>query len=258
MNEAQHFTQTVNRTAMNREPRFRPEDEDQILLDLYGDIPARSLAKHMRRSVGFVYRRAAALGLSESRPNHGPEFDGFIRAKHELGWSDSEIADAWSDRIGRPVDRHTVSEHRRKFGLPSNALSEHRRQLVRQKTEEQLREAGVETLAELRAKVFRERARAAGWPEDLRPRAVQILNALWDKGPRTRRQLADDLGMPWKGSRKSLVSNDPEGSYLAHLVNRGLVVRLKRAKPVTGQGRGKSVDVYSLPLNIVRSEGESA
>jgi hypothetical protein len=79
-----------------------------------------------------------------------------------------------------------------------------------------------------------------------------MLNAMWDNGPMTRRELADAIGMPWKGSRKSLVSNDPEGSYLAHLIARGLVVSLGRIKK--GKGRGHSCQVYSLPLWIERGE----
>lgn len=181
------------------------------------------------------------------RPNFTRDFlESFIRLKHAEGWSDAEIA-----RVTM-CDRHRIGELRRGLRLPSNKDNERHRNRVRRKTERQLEREGVPTLAALRSKVFHERARAAGWPDDLRPRAVQILNVLWEKGPRTRRQLCDDIGMPWKGSRKSLVSNDPEGSYLAHLVARGLVVILPRAHRVTGKGRGRSQNLYSLPLFIQR------
>jgi len=148
------------------------------------------------------------------------------------------------------VERHTVGNWRKRLGLPANTLSVHRRELIREKSAEQLRAAGLTTLAELRAPTFRQRALASGGPADLRPRAVQMLNALWDRGPMTRRELADVLGMPWKGSRKSLVSNDPEGSYLAHLTRRGLVVNLGRV--VRGTGSGHSACLYALAFDIER------
>ena len=119
--------------------------------------------------------------------------------------------------------------------------------------------AGLPNLAALRAAVFRDRARASGWPEDLRPRAVQILNALWDRGPMTRTEIALAIGLRinYGGPheiRKILKSNDAEGSYLAHLLARGLLVDLGRVGTVVGQGRGRSVHVYSLPLTIERGK----
>ncbi len=175
-----------------------------------------------------------------------PGFVAFFRARHAAGWSDSEIAAAFG------ADRHAVSGLRRRLGLPSNARSGRVRKKIADAMRQQCRREGVKNLAALRVKVFSQRARAAGWPEDLRPRAVQMLNLLWERGPQTRRQIAEAISMPWRGSRKSLVSNDPEGSYLAHLMRRGLVVSLGRV--VKGAGRGRSVHLYSLPLSIERTE----
>jgi hypothetical protein len=140
------------------------------------------------------------------------------------------------------------------LGLPSNRGGERYRDRVRQKTREQLRKAGVESLANVRTKAFQDWAESCGWPRNLRPRHVEILNLLWEKGPQTRREIAAAIGMPWKGSRKSLVSNDPEGSYLAHLMRRGLVVCLGRL--VKGKGKGGSVCVYSLLLTVERKPTE--
>jgi len=213
-----------------------------VLRRHYHKLSATAIANRIGRSTRAVYMKAAELGMSESRSaaEDRERLDGLIREKHALGWPDTEIANQWG------CSREWVGERRRAMGLPSNALSQYRRAKVARKTAEQLRAAGLESLAQLRVKVYRERARAAGWPEDLRPRAVQILNFLHAHGPATRRQIADAIGMPWKGSRKSLVSNDPEGSYLAHLIKRGLVVSLGRM--VKGKGRGRSVQLYALPL----------
>jgi hypothetical protein len=208
----------------------------------------RAVAEELGRTLTSIYQLRDRLGLCKKANRYGPEFEAFIREKHALGWSDAEIAAAH----GNGCERHTVGAWRKRLGLAVNTLSEHRRRKVAAKTREQLKRAGLPSIGYLRVKAFRDRARVAGWPEDLRPRAVQILNALWEHGPLTRRQLADIIGMPWKGTRKSLCSNDPEGSYLAHLINRGLVISLHRAHKITGKGRGRSVNLYSLPLWIER------
>lgn len=105
-------------------------------------------------------------------------------------------------------------------------------------------------MAEVRRLAFNQFAERHGWPSDLRPRAVQILDLLYQYGPKTRRQIVEATGMPWLGSRKSLHSNDPEGSYLAHLVARGLVVR--SIKVVKGRGKGGSCDLYSIAPHVRR------
>ncbi len=218
----------------------------------YGKKTALQIAQHIGRTKHCVHQLAIRLGLSKRRPPLCRAFDRKLRRLHQQGLTDPAVA----EKLG--CERHTVSDHRKKMGLPANTFSQWRRRRVGKKTREQLHKAGLTTLAAVRAKSFRDRARAAGWPEDLRPRAVQILNVLWDRGPMTRRELAEAIGMPWKGSRKSLVSNDAEGSYLAHLIKRGLVVNLGRVRKAgeAGGGRGSSTCVYSLPLWIERNPKE--
>lgn len=149
-------------------------------------------------------------------------------------------------------ERHTVGDWRKRLGLPASRgqKCERCRRETSERTKAQCDSAGLPSLAQLRVRRYRQFARESGWPEDLRPRAVHILNALYERGPMTRREIAEAVGMPWKGSRKSLVSNDPEGSYLAHLLNRGFVVVQKRA--CKGRGRGRSTSVYMIPLTIHR------
>jgi hypothetical protein len=191
---------------------------------------------------------ASKLGIQA--PNEcrwkSPLFRALLKKRNAAGWTDSDIARATG------VDRHYVSIVRGAMGLPCNKFSDRRRKQVAKKTRQQCADAGVSSLAEIRAMAFRNYAKRHGWPEDVRWRAVQILNALWTHGPMTRREIADRVGMPWKGSRKSLVSSHPGGSYLAYLMARGLVVVIKRA--VRRRGVGRSVDLYSLPLTIDRKE----
>lgn len=225
--------------------RLYTDKQIAFVRENYGQMSATQIGKHIGRTNRSVYQFAGRLGLSEKRPPLGESFDRQLGQMHKRGLTDTAIA----EKLG--CERHAVGDHRRKLGLPDNTLSQWRRRQVAKKTREQLSKAGLPSLAAVRIKSFRDRARAAGWPEELRPRAVQILNTLWDRGPMTRRELAEAIGMPWKGSRKSLVSNDPEGSYLAHLIKRGLVINLGRIRK--GGGRGGSTCVYSLPLWIERN-----
>lgn len=225
-----------------------------------GDTPAQIAAHLPGRSLTAVYQVRVKLGLARQPSRLLTKLDDLIKETHPEGWSDSEIAAEWNRRQQNPaahITRNCVGKHRRKLGLPDNALSPRRIEQVRQKTREQLRRSGLPTLAALRAKAFRDRARSAGWPEDLRPRHVQILNVIWDKGPMTRREIATAIGArtDYVGKhaiRKILKSNDREGSYLAHLLARGLIIVFERANTVTGKGKGRSTHIYSLPLNIER------
>lgn len=226
--------------------------ETQLIIDTYGHVPAWELAEYLEMSLSSLHQAAVRLGVARKLCPRGKPLDAYVRERHAEGWSDRETAAGWTELHPgcHPMERHTVGVVRQRLGLPENTLSQHRRQRVAARTRAQCEAAGVANLAALRAKVFAERAEKAGWPRGLRPRAVQMLNALWDIGPMTRHELAAAIGMPWKGSRKSLVSNDPEGTYLARLMAMGLVITFGRV--AKGRGKGKSVQVYSLPLWIER------
>ena len=222
------------------------ERELAIMRRDYHRIPSPVLGLRLGRTARSVYMKAKDLGLAtQHRTDTGPAFQAELSRLNALGWADPEVAAA----LG--CERHTVSRWRGILGLPARTFSERNRRNVAGKTAEQCRAAGVGSLAEVRVLVFRRRAVESGWPADLRPRAVAILDALAARGPMTRREIADAVGMPWKGSRASLCSNDPEGCYLGHLMARGLVVDLGRV--VRGPGRGGSAHLYSLGLNVERS-----
>jgi hypothetical protein len=218
--------------------------EIRVLRRDYRKKRTSDIAAALGRERKQVFNKAFELGLCRKQRIRHAELEKLVREKHALGWSDAEIAAAFG------CERHTIGIVRKKLGLPASGRGQHYRERVRQKTAEQLAAAGVATLGQLRAKVYAARSQAAGWPAGLRPRAVEILNALWERGPQTRRQLAAAVGMPWHGSRKSLHSNDREGSYVANLMARGLVVKLGRV--VKGKGSGHSVCLYSLPMGIER------
>lgn len=231
--------------------RLWTEEEKATAIANRGTLTAAEIGRLIGRTTRAVHMFFLAQGIAQKR-HQRPELPEFIRAHHAQGWSDAEMAAEWSRlHPDAPLSRQHLGDIRaQRLGLPHNAYSAHRRQRVAEKTREQCQAAGVKNLAEVRRLAYDAFARRQGWPEDLRPRAVQILKLLYEQGPHTRQQIAEAIGMPWKGSRKSLVSNDPEGSYLAHLIARGLVVQLPRL--VKGKGRGKSVHLYAIAPGIQR------
>jgi hypothetical protein len=216
--------------------------ENATLRRLYVKQTAASIARRLGRTARAVYQQAEALGLSKlERTKTGRAFQAAVRRLNRQGYGDTEIADT----LG--CERRTATRWRQRLGLPSHAKGQRYREKVRAITRQQCAAAGVANLAEIRSVVLGVRSALAGWPAGLRPRAVQILDALAARGPMTRPQIAEAVGMPWKGSRASLRSNDPEGSYLANLIARGLVVDLGRLVKEGGQGRNRHL--YSLAID---------
>lgn len=200
--------------------------EKQSLRWLYGRLTVRELARHLHRTLTAVRQEAVKLGVSGRSHRFGAAEQQKLR---ELA------AQGLCNRcIGRELgfSRKEVRRWRGQLGLPpvpsSGPLASCGRCVasVRRRTAEQLRRAGLDNLGQLRSQVFRDRARAAGWPEDLRPRHVQILDLLAERGAMTKRELCVAMGLSWTVSRRALKSNDPEGSYTAHLLARSLVVML--------------------------------
>ena len=245
--------------------RLLSAQQIEIIRRDYRKVPAREIATAIGRNVFSVYNAAFRLGLTECQRIRAPGFEAFLRAKHRLGWSDMEIAECWGG-----VDRHAVSAMRQRLGLPSVLHSEHQRDNVRRKTAEQLKAAGLPSIGHLRVEAFKRRAREAGWPEDIKPRQVQILNLLWERGPMTREQLGQALGLtkkprgisrgrqmkPWYPMHCNTPVHGADTSYVADLMRRGMVISLGRiAKHPELKCRGSSTVVYSLPMNISRQGG---
>lgn len=191
----------------------------------YGVLLTVDLARRLGRPVGQVWQAAHRLDLMR---RHRPLPDDFANHLRDL------VARGWCNpHIGRelPRERHVLARWRQRLGLPGSQGQQtcpRCKAETRARTEEQLRRLGLPSIGWLRREAFHRRAAAAGWPYPISPREVQMLDLLWQRGPMTRRELAEATGMPWKGSRKSLCGNCPGGSYLAHLQRLGLVIRLGR------------------------------
>jgi len=232
--------------------------EIALLRDHYGKLSARAVARKLQRSSSSIYQQAARMGLSQRRPDiYGAEFTNFIRAKNALGWSDSSIAEAWGKIHSTPVNRHTIGSRRAELNLPCNKTSQHQRDKCANRTRQQCAAAGVQSLAEIRSQQFKRYACNNGWPADFPPRCVQIMNAIYEQGPMTRREMCDSIGARWNGSRRTFKAKLPGQSYPAFLARRGFLTRIRKGRRITGQGKGRSCDLYVIPLNIKRGEPDT-
>lgn len=220
-----------------------------MLRAAFGVLTAAAIASLLPgRSADKVRTRLKRIGLkygptAKKTPVNWREVLAERLGQH---WSDSEIAAEWG------CTRRHIGNLRRAIGLPASGNSERRRAKVATRTREQCRAAGVTSLGGLRSQVLGRLGPSHGWPVGLRARSIHILELLYAAWPvpLSRREIADGIGMPWKGVRKSLTSNDPEGSYLAHLAALGLVIRSPRTAPVginkRGNGQGCGVSLYTL------------
>lgn len=231
--------------------RLWDDETDAVIRALYHRETADAIAARIGRTKTQVYRRAVKLGVSRSIFALSPEEDEQIRRLNADGWSDAHVA----GHLRR--DRHAVSLRRRRLGLPSQAKGPRTIELVRKRTREQLDKAGLRTLEQLRIETWAKRAAERGWPttingRNVNPRHVAILDLLYERGPQTRRAIAEVIGMRTDFHQsKVLHSMGPGGSYLAELMRAGLVVDLGRIVQVGGKGR--NVHLYALSLDVERN-----
>jgi hypothetical protein len=232
--------------------KFWSPGADGFLRYNYGRRPVSWIASAQCRSVRSIYQRAAILGLGKPAPKWEPGLDAELIRLNGEGNSDTEIA----RRLG--YERHTVSKYRKRLELPDQGKGPQARAAVSAGVRKQLDRLGIPTMSQLRVESWRKLARDHGWPDTINGRAVnrrhiQILDALWEHGPQTRQQIAERTGTVWKGSRHTFKSKKrPGGSYLAELTRARLVVRLGKA--VQGLGKGRSVNLYALALDVEREK----
>lgn len=185
------------------------------LRDFYGRLPARELADRLGKPIAAVRRRAFVLGLCKKKP---PDFTPTeletIRAMNGAGWPDSHIA----KKLQR--DRHEVSKWRKRLRLPSMARGQVWKNNVAAGVRRQVEGQGLKNLAELRGKRYRDFALSYNLPQELPPRAVQVVLALVERGPLTRSEIKAAIGVR---PDSDLVDNRRGTSYLSTLRGLGLV-----------------------------------
>ena len=220
--------------------RWTPEEEAK-LRKLYGTMTVAEVAERLGCSRQRVASKAIYERLTKPIRPWLPEHTDALRELHAQGWSDQDVA----DKIGHTRDR--VSKRRRALKLPSQRkkVSARTRAKNAASTAQTVKKHGIKSAGQIRQIGWGRRARALGWPADLRPRELQIVHALYHRGPMTRRELTEAIGLPWRGSAKSLKSHGG-GSYTADLMRAGRLVA-HRSRDAGPSGKGW---VYSLPLDF--------
>ncbi len=235
---------------------FWTDREKQIVRarEAAGDTPTQMLAHLPGRTLSGIYQIRVKLELARRVKQLLGGLSAFIIEKHAAEWSDSEIAYAWNSRQANPaarIHREAVSKRRRALGLPINRWTPRQRERVAAKTRQQLAAAGLPSLAALHQKVVQQRIKEMGWPDDLCYREAQILTAIWDRGPMTKREICAAVGARLREHSRQMLKGKGKNSYLGNLIRRGLLISHRRAAQ-TGRGRGCNVDIYSLPFTIQR------
>jgi len=239
-------------------------EDDAVLRELYpGSHPLADLAVRLGRSVPALFNRAQKLGLHGTRKFKHPaewpaEIVTRVRALHAEGLTDPQIAVRMAD-VFRPGEdgRLQARNLRKRLGLPMNVegVNEARRRGVRT----QYAKLGISCGGELRSLGYRQFAARQGWPDDLPPRCVQILNLLCEHGPMTARELAGHMGLDVSGrtcaqllkcSAHSKLSKG-HGTYTGVLLARGLIATQRRY--TSGRGKGKNIlpNVYFVTADTI-------
>lgn len=239
-----------------RPSRLWNADQDAEIRAAYRTETAESIGRRLGRTASQVHRRAVKIGAAETRRAYTSEEVDAIRRLNAEGMSDSRIA----ARLGR--DRHQVSHRRKAMWLPSHAHGEQARALIAAALKMQCERMGIVNPNDLRMRAWKRLSRERGWPETIggratNPRHVQILDLLYERGPQTRRGIAEAIGMRVDSVYGNVLpSNGPGGSYLAELIRAGLVVSLGRV--VRDDGKGRNVAIYSLSLDVERRSRDEA
>lgn len=208
-----------------RTGRLWTNADDQTLRRLHAaGASGEAMAAALHRTPQSIRWRAFELRLRRFNPG---ELESFIRRLHRSK-SDRAIAAAWRAAGNAAVSTRTVNRHRRALGLPAAKFSPTARQL-----------AALSASSRLAALAAADAAAAArlGWPGRT-AREAMILDALFMRGPMTRRQICEAVGL--KHSSNS-------AQHLTRLVRDHVVLKL----PERHAGRGCRV-VYALPITASR------
>lgn len=248
--------------------RYYTPEEMSTVRELYDTHTAAEIAERLwgtAQAAKAVFRMAFRLGLRKW-PSWEPEVIERVRALHAEGLCDHDILHRMGDVFAAGVKGHHQVKHVRKdrLKLPANPD----RGKGRRATDRQCATLGLANVTELRTRAFSQYALAHGWPADTQPRSVQILDALYALGPRTRRQLAVDIDLACarRGDfgavalNKGFAANREGGSYFAVLIRAGLVCVIGSVPhpdaPPQGRGSGTNLDLYSLTPHALKLKGD--
>jgi hypothetical protein len=218
--------------------------------ELWSRKTSAQIGRLINRSPVAVLQMVAKLGLNRTY-GADPQLLDFIRVHHARGMLDTEIVREWQAVYpGRPIVREMVNWYRRvKLGLPVNAK---RRQEVRRAAyDRQMAVLGVGSFADLARRRHRRFILQSGWPTDLFPLEVRILDALASGQYMTRREIAASIGCTSANQRDWFKCSGGSYNALGNLVRRGLI---KRSQGRNRKCRGKGCTSYEywIPLDVLR------
>jgi len=159
-----------------------------------------------------------------------PAMLAFIKSRHAEGECDFRIAQLWNEK--NPHDTTTrfyVAGVRKKLGLRKNSRN-------------------WKMHTESRRKARMRFAVSHGWPADLSPRCVQVLDALYEHGPMTKPQIAEKTGL-WLNSQGNL-PRIKGGFVMDILQHRGIVQVLHKCGT---DGKRRRLKVFALRSSVTRN-----
>ncbi len=232
-------------------PKYLPQ-ERELIRAMHATHSAAEIAAELRRRFGKprnahgVWARFREMGLRKVEFHPVETIDRVLLA-HAEGLPVRLIA----RRAGLlPPQVRFLLE---RYGIHRHPDAEARRLNVAK----QMRSLGLKNPAGLRSRAYRKFAAARGWPEDLPPRAVQILEMLAKEGrPLDMWTIGDKIGWDMQRAREQTGSllqytvRGREGStYLSVLVKRGLLLCLTRAARIAvdlRDGKPHRRNLYAL------------
>lgn len=231
--------------------RFYTPAQIELVRQLWPTLTAAEVAARVfgtRRGAQAIYKIAEQLGIRKIE-FHTPETIERVRVLHAQKLTDTAIG----SELG--LTREQVTHIRRThLKLPAN--HDTIREILRGNVEKQKRSMGIKNGGELRAVGYRRYARSNGWPDDLRPREVQILNVLAQRGPMTALEIAEAIGANTSptfstGSKRLLLADSGrDGTYTASLIKLGLIHSLVRFG--TGKTAGNRLpNLYVLTMEAI-------
>lgn len=249
-------TATATRHPLPPRTPWTPAD-DARLRDLYPTGTAAEAAAALGRTVSATLHRIDRLGLTKY-PRWPAEVIEQARRLNAEGCPDRVVAERMPDVFAAgPAGRDQAKCLRQRYGWPFHRdLEGKRRALAGQR-----RTLGVRHGGDLRALGYRRYAQRCGWPDDLPPRAVQVLNLLATGGPQTAEQLHRAMGLKLKrnsvhggpvwlpcSARSALCHG--HGTYTGLLIAKGLVVGIRRGGG-PGSRAARRPDLYTLTPHAV-------
>lgn len=213
------------------------EAELQIVRDRYATEGAKPIARDLGRGQSAIVALAGRLGLVCLRPWTADE-DQAIRQMKQEGRSQKEIAVA----LGRTVS--AAAKRIQFLGLAKPLFDPiaHRAKLTR------LHQPGSNPGPETRWARARIRMGEHGWPPDLNPKEIAILNAL-QRGPQTRKAISLSIGERVDLDERKRLRTHGGISAMARLLARGIVARLRL------QNGRQCTHVYTLTAAAIENRG---